>query len=123
MWRRRRHTERQDREKEGMRDRGVNWYSLRPSISPSLLRSGTCANDGARAACPVAAAAAFFGAAMRPATGDEGLGEFLELGLGFIGFGQCCRERIELRPTIAQKIEIERLAIEQVLDIEQNRWR
>jgi len=57
---------------------------------------------------------------MRAAAGDQRLREFLKLSFGFVSFGQFGRQRVELRPAIAQKIKVQRLAIEQMLDIEQD---
>jgi hypothetical protein len=79
------------------------------------------AGDGAgRAAAGGSAAAAFFGAAVGPAAGGESFGEFGDVGFGFVDGGELGGERVELGRGLAEEIEIERLAVEEVLDIEEH---
>lgn len=93
------------------------------AISFRLVRAlGCAARDRARAAAAAAAAATFFGAAIRPATGDQRIGEFAELDLGFIHFGQLGGQGVELGRSLTQEIKQQRLAVEQVFDIDQHGW-
>ena len=86
-----------------------------------LARALYSAGDGAGgAAAGGAAAAAFFGSAAGAAAGGEGFGEFGDVGFGFVGGCEVGGEGVELGGGLAEEIEIERLAVEEVLDIEEH---
>jgi hypothetical protein len=86
----------------------------------SLRAAG--AGDGAGGTGLAAAAAFHFvGAATWPAAFDERFGELAELDSGFVGFGELLGVGFELGRDIAQEIEKESLAVEQMFDIDEDR--
>jgi hypothetical protein len=46
----------------------------------------------------------------------------MKLNFGFIRRGKLAGESVEFRADVAQKVKVERLAIEQMFDIHQNGW-
>src|SRR3954467_4990350 len=87
----------------------------------SSLRAAST-DDGAGAASSAAAAIlGLLGAAAGAAALRERVGELAELDLSLVGFGQLARELGNLRRLASQEIEVERLAVEQMFDINENR--
>jgi len=66
-------------------------------------------------------AGGFYRATARTATGSERFGEFLELDFGFVRRGKLAGEGFDFWADVAQEVKIQRLSVEQVLDIHQNR--
>lgn len=79
------------------------------------------ARRGQRAAAAVIAATTLLFTAIGPAALGERLGELAKLGLGFVGVGQRGGELLDFGANRAQKIEEQRFAVEQVLDIDEHR--
>ena len=92
-----------------------------PLRDPHSALSVASAGNGARGAFVAAPTRTVPGAAVRSATGRDGFRELSKLHLGFVGLGQLMGQCFNAFRDGSQKIEIERAAIKQLLDIHECR--
>src|SRR4029450_13887103 len=105
--------------------RGGEWESgRRPDLisPPPPLRCHAAGYGTRRARSAGAAVLGILGAAAGAAAGDERIGKLAELHLGLIDLGQFAGDFVQLGRRVAEKIEQQRLSVEQVFDIDENGW-